>query len=211
MRSTRISVLPRLAGVAALAALVTGAVAASAAGQDKTIAACPPQTLVQPFLFWHDHSSYFLAAGGACETTPAGWTLNGGAAIVAGNESWHVNSAGDAASLGLPTGSAATSPPICVTVHSPNIRLFSANDGSTRSALQVLLNYTDKHGLARTTTVGTLRGGSSWALSPQIMFLRFVSPVVGGQGQTWVTFTFKPTSGGDWRIDDFYVDPIKSQ
>jgi len=33
---------------------------------------------------------------------------------------------------------------------------------------------------------------------------------VGGQGQTWVSFAFQP-SGGPWQIDDFYVDPLKSQ
>jgi hypothetical protein len=73
------------------------------------------------------------------------------------------------------------------------------------------LNYTDRRGAARTAVVGTLRAGSSWSLTPQIMFLSHVAPVVGGHGQTWVSFTFKPTSGGAWQVDDFYVDPIKSQ
>jgi hypothetical protein len=211
MRSTRFSVLPRLTGAAALAALVTGVAAAGAAVPSKPVPDCPSQTLVQPFVPWHDQSTYFLAPGGDFETTPAGWTLTGGAAVVAGNETAHVNSAADANSLGLPTGSSATSPQICVTIHSPNIRLFSTNGGSTRSTLQVILNYTDKRGAARTATVGTVRAGSSWSLSPQIMFLSRIAPVVGGHGQTWVSFTFKPTAAGAWQIDDFYVDPIKSQ
>jgi len=210
MRSTRVSVLPRLAGAAALAALATGVAAAQAAPQSKPVADCPPETLVQPFLPWHDQSTYFLAPGGDFEA-PAGWTLSGGAATAAGNETSYVNSPSDVSSLGLPTGSSATSPQICVTIHSPNVRLFSTNGGSSRSLLQVLLNYTDKRGVARTSSVGTLRAGSSWSLSSQIMFLSRIAPVVGGHGQTWVSFTFKPTSGGAWQIDDFYVDPIKSQ
>ena len=56
-----------------------------------------------------------------------------------------------------------------------------------------------------------LRAGSSWSLSPQILFVNRIAPIVGGQGQTWVSFTFRPTTGGAWQIDDFYVDPLKSQ
>jgi hypothetical protein len=211
MRSTRVTILPRLAGAAALAALVTGVASAEAAPQTKPIADCPPETLVQPFLPWHDQSSYFLAPAGDFESTPAGWTLTGGAASVPGNETAHVNAASDASSLGLPSGSSATSAQICVTIHSPNVRLFAINGGSSRSMLQVTLNYTDKRGAARTAVVGTLRAGSSWSLTPQIMFLSRIAPAVGGHGQTWVSFTFKPTTGGAWQVDDFYVDPIKSQ
>ena len=211
MRSTRVLHLPRLAGAAALAALVAGALSTGAAAVDKTVPDCPPQTLVQPFLPWHDHGSYFLAPGGAFETTPAGWTLSGGAAVVPGNEPYHVNAAGDANSLSLPTGSSATSPQICVTIHSPNIRLFSTNGGSSRSFLTVSVNYTDRHGAAKTASIGMLRAGSSWSVSSQLQFISRIAPIVGGHGQTWVSFTFMPTSAGAWQIDDFYVDPLKSQ
>jgi hypothetical protein len=166
---------------------------------------------VQPFLPWHDHGTYFLAPGGAFETTPAGWTLSGGAEVVPGNEPYQVNSASDANSLSLPTGSSATSPQICVTIHSPNLRLFSTNGGSMRSLLGISVNYTDKHGVPRTASIGALRGGSSWSVSPQVQFINRIAPIVGGHGQTWVSFTFAPGSAGAWRIDDFYVDPLKSQ
>jgi hypothetical protein len=33
----------------------------------------------------------------------------------------------------------------------------------------------------------------------------------GGAGQTTVSFTFHVIGHGNWQIDDFYVDPIKSQ
>ena len=211
MRSTRISRLPRLAGAAALAALVAGALSTGALARATTVADCPPQTLVQPFLPWHDQGSYFLAPSGDFEATPAGWGLSGAAQIVAGNEPFHVNASSDANSLSLPTGSSATSPQICVTIHSPNIRLFAMNGGSVRSMLGVSVNYTDRRGIARSSSIATLRGGSSWSLSPQIQFISRIAPIVGGHGQTWVSFTFKPTTGGAWQIDDFYVDPLKSQ
>jgi len=203
--------LPRLAGAAALAALVAGALSTGALARTSQVADCPPETLVQPFLPWHDHGSYFLAPGGDFEATPAGWGLTGGAQIVAGNEPSHVNAAGDANSLSLPTGSSATSPQVCVTIHSPNIRLFTVNGGSIRSLLGVSVNYTDRRGVARSSSIGMLRAGSSWSLSSQLQFISRIAPIVGGHGQTWVSFTFRPTTGGAWQIDDFYVDPLKSQ
>jgi hypothetical protein len=213
VHSTRTWLPPRLTGAAALAALVAGLCASTALARSSQapVPPCPAQTLVRPFLPWHDQSSYFLAPGGDYESTPAGWALAGGAAVVPGNEPSHVNSAGDASSLGLPAGSSATSPQVCVTIHSPNIRLFALNGGFSRSMLQVSLNYTDKRGLPRSAYIAVLRGTSAWALSPQILFLRYISAMVGGQGQTWVSFTFHPIGGSGWRIDDFYVDPLKSQ
>jgi hypothetical protein len=213
MRTTRVWLAPRLTGAAALAALVAGlgATGALAGSSQAPIPPCPAQTLVQPFLPWQDHGSYFLAPGGDFESTPAGWTLTGAAGIVPGNEASHVNAASDANSLGLPTGSSATSPLICVTIHSPSIRLFARNAGSAGSMLPVSLNYTDKRGVARTARIAMLRGSTSWTVSAQIMFLKYIAPAVGGHGQTWVSFSFKPTSGGSWQIDDFYVDPLKSQ
>lgn len=145
---------------------------------------CPSQTLVQPFLPWHDQGSYFLAPGGDFEATPAGWTLTGSAQIVAGNEPFHVNAPTDASSLSLPTGSSATSPQIRVTIHSPSIRLFSANAGSRWSTLGVSVNYTDRRGNARTASIGALRSGSAWTLSPQLLFANRIAPAVGGHGQT---------------------------
>src|SRR5689334_631265 len=106
MRSTRVSLLPRPTGAAALAAPATGVVTGSALAHglgSKPVADCPPQTLVHPFLSWHDQGSSFLAPAGAFETTPAGWTLSRGAGVVAGNEPSHVNTASDASSLSLPT------------------------------------------------------------------------------------------------------------
>lgn len=215
MRSTRVPYIPRLTGAAALAALVAEVLAtgsfAGLATKPPPVPDCPTQTLVQPFLPWHDQGAYFLASGGDFETGAAGWTLSGGAAVAAGNESFHVNSASDANSLALPTGASATSPQVCVTIHSPSLRFFATNGGGVRSMLAVSVNYTDKYGVARTATISTLRAGSNWSTTAQIQFLSRIAPIVGGHGQTWVSFTFRPTSGGAWRIDDAYVDPIKNQ
>ena len=65
--------------------------------------------LVRPFLPWNDSHSYFLAPGGSMESdlSAAGWSLTGGAGLVAGSESYDVTGTPDSMSLGLPDGSSA--------------------------------------------------------------------------------------------------------
>jgi hypothetical protein len=76
--------------------------------------------------------------------------------------------------------------------------------------MTVSMNYTNQYGSSRTAQLGSFSAGWGWALSPQVLFLNGIAPLVGGQGKTSVSFTFAPT-GGNWQIDDFYVDPLKSQ
>jgi hypothetical protein len=207
--------LPRSGKFAAVLAVIAlvGAFGASvgAAGNQDPSSCTVSSATAQPFLPWHDQGSYFLAPGGSFESPLAlnGWSTSGNVSIVNGNENYYVGSASDSQSMSIPAGGSATTPPICVSVHTPNLRLFVLNNGATSSRLQVSVNYTDKNGNAQTAPVAYLQGGSSWSLSPQVLFLNNIAPVVGGQGQTSVSFTF--TSGGAWQIDDLYVDPIKSQ
>jgi hypothetical protein len=207
--------LPRsgkFAGVLAVMALVGafGASSGIAGNQDPSSCTVSPAT-AQPFLSWHDQGSYFLAPGGSLEGGQAlnGWTTSGNVSLVNGNETSYVGSASDSQSLSIPAGGSATTPPICVSIHTPNLRLFVMNNGASYSLLQILVNYTDKNGNPQSAPVAYLQGSPSWSLSPQVLFANNIASVVGGQGQTSVSFTF--TSGGAWQIDDLYVDPIKSQ
>jgi hypothetical protein len=199
---------------AALLFVIAGLAAstASATGRYATVQQCPAYSMGQPFLPWLDPGSYFLAPGGSFESGTSGWTFRGGASVVSGNESYHVNGASDSRSLALPSGSSATSSSVCVTLLSPDARVFVRNTGSLLSLLRVDLNYTDANGRSQTATVGLLPGGSSWSLSLPVLFLLgSIKPIVGSGGQTWVSFTFVPTgSAGKWQIDDFYVDPLKN-
>jgi hypothetical protein len=201
MRTRSLIIL--LAVAAAALALATGSGAAGGA------TGCS-HSLTRPFLPWLDPGSYFLAPGGDFESTLDGWAVSGGARIVSGNETYHVGSPGDDSSLLLPPGSQVTSPSMCVSLDSPDLRLFVQNTDSLLSSLAVSVNYTDAGGNARTLPVGLVPGTRSWTLSLPVLFLANVQSILAINGQTSVSFTFTPLgSGGRWQVDDFYVDPIK--
>jgi hypothetical protein len=200
----------RLAAVALFAAVLatTAALIVVPRALAVTMSTCPTYTLVQPFQTWTDTGSYFLGPGGDFESTLTGWTAKGIAKIVSGNESSYVNSKSDKYSVSLPGGSSITSPSVCVTTSTPDLRLFVRNTGLSSGKLNVNMTYTNKAGKPATITVASLTGTSTWALSPSVNFLQSIVPLVNSCGQTWVTFTFAP-SGGAWQVDDFFVDPFK--
>jgi hypothetical protein len=200
--------LSRLLAAAAVVALLGALGASTASAHDSTPSSCPTYTTVQPFLPWADVGYYFLDPGGSFENTLTGWTASGGAKIVSGNESYYANSPSDKHSLSLPKGSSATSPSICVTADTPDLRVFVQNSGSVTSTLDIVMNYTTKKGKPKSATVFSLLGGPSWSPSLPVLFLANIDALLDGTGSTWVSFTFVP-NGGKWQIDDFYVDPIK--
>src|SRR5919206_1006451 len=88
-----------------VAALAVAFAAPASAAADGLLAACPSSTYEQPFAPWLDFASYVLAPNGDVESGAAGWSLDGGAAVAVGNESFYVHDAGDTRSLSLPSGS----------------------------------------------------------------------------------------------------------
>ena len=88
--------------------------AASADGLNLGLNGCPAQTIEHPFARWLDNSNYVLAPGGTFEGAMDGWKLTGGAKVVAGSEPFAAHGAGEKNALSLPSGSSATTPPICV-------------------------------------------------------------------------------------------------
>jgi hypothetical protein len=198
-------------------AVAAGSLAGGARAGTVTLtnAGCAWPPLSQPFLPWADPGSYFLAPGGDFEGDMSGWTLSGGAAVVPGNESYDVGSLSDSKSLWLPTtSSSATTPTICVTALSPDLRLFALNHGAnghTDGQLALYLNFIGADGRPLEVKIAALRGGTSWLLSPPILFIQYISqPLMAGTAQ--ISFTIKPNDNhGNWQIDDFYVDPLKSQ
>jgi len=211
--------LPRtgkFAAALAIMALVGAFGAGSGVAGNASPSSCTvPTATSQPFLSFGDQDSYFLAPGGSFEGSPGkalnGWSTTGRVAISKNNESYYVGSSSDSQSLFMAAGSSATTPPICVAIDTPALRVFVQSNGASNSSLQVVLNYTDKNGNPQSATVASLSGGTSWSLSPHVRFLSNIAPIVGGQGQTSVSFSFVPVGGANWQIDDLYIDPIKSQ
>jgi hypothetical protein len=189
-----------LIGVAA-SAVVALAVAPSAFG------ACDYQGGKRVFADWGDNHSYVLAPDGGFESDASGWSLSGGADVVAGNESHYLRSAGDRARLDLPDGSAATSPQICVALDTPVMRSMVRNTGDPTSRLRVEVTYR-LLGLVQTKVATDVHADDAWMPSSYISPTLGLSTIVGTVLPAAVQVTFQPLDArGDWQVDDFYVDP----
>jgi hypothetical protein len=162
--------------------------------------------LSTPFVPWGDTASYALAPAANFESGASGWTLTGGARVVAGNEPFKVGGGRDAASLLLPAHAVATSPPMCVDITYPFFRFFATGVPSGNSPLRVDVLFVDDKGRAKVANHGQIRAAStSWFLTDSIALgLRFDDTVVSQH----VAFRFTAKGTGAWRIDDVYVDPF---
>ncbi len=199
------STLLRAAAAVALASAV--AVSTATAGAKRRIApACSGQATSKPFLPWLDPFNYTMIDNGALENT-GGWKLSNGAQLVSGSETFKVHSQLDRYSLSLPSGSSATSPPICITLLHPDLRFFALNTGNVLTTLKVEA-ITTVLGGQTVTPVGLLVAGKKW--QPTLP-LPFLTNVLSPLAQT-VSFRFTPIGKqSGWQIDDVYVDPYKSQ
>jgi len=170
--------------------------------------ACDYTGAEQVFKPWGDQHSYVLAPDGGFEAGGQGWALTGGATTVAGNESLYLNEPGDGRSLALPTGSSATSPPICMSLDTPTFRLVARNGGNPAAELRVEARYS-LLGLLRTKAVSTVKAGSTWAPSQQMSTVLSLSTIVGTVIPAAIQIRITPVgSGGQWQVDDLYIDPF---
>lgn len=197
-----------------LGAIITTLLVPAAPASAGVLEGCGERELERPFLRFLDPFAYTLAPGGDFERGTAGWTLAGGARVVDGNESYYVRSRSDSQSLSLPTGSSATTPPMCVHLLDPTIRLFAQNGGSLLSLLKIEVLYRDGFGSERALLVGAAAGAGPWLPTLPFPFLANATQVLSLDGlTTQVRFRFTPTGGllgsGKWRIDDVFVDPVK--
>ena len=139
---------------------------------------------------------------------PAGWSLSGGAKVVAGNESYYLNSPADRRSLALPAGSSAGSPPVCMAIDTPTFRMVARNTGDPSSQLRVTASY-KLLGLLRTQTLGTVTAGSAWVpTAPQSTVLTLAT-IIGTLIPSAIEIRVTPLdSKGNWQVDDLYIDPF---
>ena len=194
------STLFRRIGPAGALALVTLAFACTG---EARAAGCPTQPVSQTFLPWLDPAWYVPAPQGDLEGDGGEWTFAGGAAVADGNEPFL---AGER-SLTLPAGSSATTAPMCIGIEHPTIRLFARNTGDPLSTLTVSVVFRDILHFRRTLPVGLVAAGPSWSPTlPMPLTVNLLS-LLGDQD---VAFRFTPArDGGEWAIDDVWVDPYK--
>jgi hypothetical protein len=177
-------------------ALVAGPAEASAS-------TCAPAPVTNPFLPWHDVADYIAAPGGDLESAGA-WDLRGGAAVVAGNEPFHVGAADDSSSLKLPAGGSATTAPMCVGIEHTTMRFFAKRESGSQFSLLRVEAVVE----GRFLPIGFVTGSGRWEPTPPVPIL--VNALALLHGSTQVAFRFTPLSGSQWSIDDVYVDPYRT-
>jgi hypothetical protein len=155
------------------------------------------------FAAWGDPSQYYFTSNGGFESGASGWTLTGGAAVVDGNEPFHVHADSDSASLVLPAGATAVSPELCFGLLTPNVRFFAVAS-SKPATIHVRLIARGLLGPLTVLDGGTINVGTSWAPSPVLTTL--VSQLNSVVGAKSVELEF--SSSGEVRIDDIYIDPF---
>ena len=200
--------VPVAAALAATALALSFVSSAQSADLTATLsAACEGQVTEQPFTRWADPASYVLVRNGAAESGSS-WNLQGGAARTSGNETFYVHDEDDSRSLTLPLGSSATTAPMCVGLEHPTLRLLARNRGSVLASLLVEVLFTDATGKSRAAPIGAYFGTSSWQPTLPLPVLANLTALPPGD-HVDVAFRFTPQPGGEWSIDDVYVDPFR--
>ena len=201
-----------IGSIVVLALATAGAgTASSGAGTAAASAKCPSRAMSSPFSQWRDAGKYFMLDNGGFESGSTSWTLAGGARVVSGNESYHVNSGSDSHSLRLPTGASAQSAATCFDVNAQTVRLMVKGPSSSGAQLKVdayVLTQTSGGVNIRTVSTQILNPGTSWNPSAPVTFSLGQSQMLAATATVQFTFT---ALGGTWQIDDVYVDPFQSE
>ena len=155
----------------------------------------------QPFSRWGDSNRYTLVSGGTFEVGSLPWTLLSGASVGSGNESYYVNASSDQRSLSLPSGSSATSSPVCTSIYHPTLRLFVKNTGSASSRMRVEALYPALLGGVQLARLGDLSGTSTWQPSPALSLTATNLLATVSLQQTAIAYRFTPEdTSGRWLI-----------
>lgn len=162
-----------------------------------------------PFAAWGDNAKYTLAPNGSLEQGAFGWSLNGGARVVAQNNSLRPGSY----SLSLPSGASATSPAACVKLADPASRFFLRNTGSSGGQLKVEIQYKTLLGLLpMRATLGYVTADGAWQPSPKYghVLANLLATLRLNQGLS-ASLQFRFTAvgaGSSFQVDDLFVDPL---
>jgi hypothetical protein len=191
--------------IASMATLGAAVPAAHAGLLVATTQNCGTETLSQPFLQFGDPMHYTVVPGGNFDGS-ANWNLSGGAQVVPGGDGYSLSGSPSTASLALPPGSSAVSPAICVGIHEPDLRFMAQNTGDPLSTMNVSVIFQTLLGQAE-LPIGTFLANGTWQPTAVDPILVNLLPLLPNQ-MTPIAFQFTPAgSGGNWQIDDVYVDP----
>lgn len=209
MSVRRHSVRSGAAVLIAMIALAASAATANAGVLVASAASCDDQALAKTFLPWLDVADYTALPGGDFEGATDGWSFSPGAGVVSGNSPYHVGGADDASSLALASGSSATSSTMCVGLTHPTIRFFAERRSTgllaSLSTLRVDVLFELADGSVASLNIGSVLNGGSWQPTVPLVVVANLLPLLPGE-HTPVAFRFT-AEGGDWSVDDVWVDP----
>jgi hypothetical protein len=189
----------RPAWLAMTAILLTFGFAAFASNAE---AACSYPDAEQVFAPWKDKGWYQLAPEGGLEGGATGWTFEGGAVLVSDPDDRNHDGVQEDTALSLPFGASATSPPVCVDETTPTFRVMMRNFGDKNAKLRVTVTYVGTDVKARNSDVRT-NEEDEWVPS------RSLKLETANEGERVARITFTGTDpGGEYLIDDLYVDPF---
>ncbi|HEX4671122.1 MAG TPA: hypothetical protein VH279_02580 [Solirubrobacteraceae bacterium] len=190
----------------ALALFVLGAGSANASLLVDDGANCSDYTYSQVFLPWADPAYYTPVPGGDFEKANKQWDLIGASRVTNENESFKVAGITHHSSLSIPDGATALSPAMCVGLAQPTLRMFfKQNAGLGLARLRVDVLFDDVSGTTQAQSIGWVGAINGWSPSQQMAILANILPTIGA-GSSAVAFRFTSV-GGDFQIDDVYVDP----
>jgi pectate lyase len=192
---------PRGRLVAVVAATVITLFGVPAAAQ----AACPSAATAKAFKGFGDTADYSLLSNGAFESGTGGWSLSG-ASVVSGNESFKVRGSTDAKSLAIGARGRVVSPAFCVSTDHPSFRFFAKRTSGTWGVLNVSLRW-KVDGTTNETVVGSVTTGSAWTPTQSFSLSQILGLWNGNQVGTAQIVLDPEDYGGDWAIDDVYIDP----
>ena len=195
--------LLRIIGVLGVAAVAAAAI--SPASAKAGVLSCGTSA-ERPFAAWGDMSPYTIAPNGDLSSGSLGWSLSGGAKVVAENNSLRsgVNS------VSLPSGASATSPAACVKLADPASRFFLRST-SGAGKVKVDIQYKSALGLLTVTTnLGYTTAGTAWQPSPKYgHVLANILGTLALNSKLSANLRFKFTAvGGSFMVDDLFVDPL---
>ena len=171
-------------------------------------AACAPTPTTKAFQAFGDSNDYSLVPNGGFEVGTGGWSLSG-ARVAYGNEPWSVRAAGDSKSLAIDATGSAVSPTVCIDVNRPTYRFFARRTSGSWGVLNLRVRWQDSSGHTNETTIASLDSnfGTAWGVSSAYNIATLLGLWNADQDSS-VQFVFDPENyGGNWAIDDVYVDP----
>jgi hypothetical protein len=171
-------------------------------------AACAPTPTTKAFQAFGDSNDYSLVPNGGFEVGTGGWSLSG-ARVAYGNEPWSVRAAGDSKSLAIDATGSAVSPTVCIDVNRPTYRFFARRTSGSWGVLNLRVRWQDSSGHTNETTIASLDSnfGTAWGVSSAYNIASLLGLWNANQDSS-VQFVFDPENyGGNWAIDDVYVDP----